>query len=91
MEGSRRGKGCREKGLPTPDPHVDGGNGVKTIIYNTKKDKKKGRHKRKEEEKEREKESKRLKKYNSKKEEEFITLSPNTRACPRILFASVRV
>ena len=41
-------------------------------------------------EKEREKESKRLKKYNSKKEE-FIILSPNTRACPRILFAFVRV
>ena len=32
----------REKGLPTPDPHVDGGNGVKTIVYNTKKDSKKG-------------------------------------------------
>ena len=29
MEGSRRGKGSRGKGLPTPDPHVDGGNGVK--------------------------------------------------------------
>ena len=84
MVGSRRGKGNREKGLPTPDPHVDGGNGVKTVVYNTKKEK------RKEEEKKREKESKRLKKYNSKKEE-FITLSPNTRACPRILFASVRV
>ena len=55
MEGSRRGKGNREKGLPTPDPHVDGENGVKTIVYNTKKDKKKGRQKRKEEEKEREK------------------------------------
>ena len=27
----------REKGLTTPDPHVDGGNGVKTIVYNTKK------------------------------------------------------
>ena len=40
MEGSRRGKGSREKGLPTPDPHVDGGNGVKTIVYNTKKEKK---------------------------------------------------
>ena len=39
MEGSRRGKGNREKGLPTPDPHVDGGNGVKTIVYNTKKEK----------------------------------------------------
>ena len=42
MEGSRRGKGSREKRLPTPDPHVDGGNGVKTIVYNTKKDSKKG-------------------------------------------------
>ena len=42
MEGSRRGEGSREKGLPTPDPHVDGGNGVKkkTIVYNTKKKKK---------------------------------------------------
>ena len=40
MEGSKRGKGNREKGLPTPDPHVDGGNDVKTIVYNTKKDKK---------------------------------------------------
>ena len=30
----------REKGLPTPDPHVDGGTGVKTIVYNTKKDSK---------------------------------------------------
>ena len=69
---------------------MDGENGVKTIVYNTKKDKKKGRQKRKEEEKEREKESKRLKKYNSKKEE-FITLSSNTRAYPRILFASVHV
>ena len=90
MEGSRKGKGNREKGLPTPDPHMDGGNGVKTIVYNTKKYKKKRRQKRKEGEKEREKDSKMLKKYNSKKEE-FITLSPNTRACPRILFASVRV
>ena len=68
MKGSRRGKGKRKKGLPTPDPHVDGGNGVKAIVYNTKNDKKKERQKRKEEEKEREKESKRLKKYNSKKE-----------------------
>ena len=41
MEGSRRGKGSREKGLSTPDPHVDGGNGVKkNIVYNTKKEKK---------------------------------------------------
>ena len=90
MEGSRKGKGNKEKGLPTPDPHVDGGNGVKTIVYNTKKDKKRKGQKKQEEEKEREKESKRLKKYNSKKEE-YITLSPSTRACPRRLFVSVRV
>ena len=62
----------------------------KTIVYNTKKDKKKERQKMKGKQKEREKESKRLKKYNSKKEE-FITLRPNTWACPRILFASVHV
>ena len=37
----------REKGLPIPDPHVDGGNGVKTIVYNTKKDSKRGGQKRK--------------------------------------------
>ena len=91
MEGSRRGKGNRKKGLPTPDPHVDGGNGVKPqyIIQRKikrKRERKEGEKKRKE----REKESKRLKKYNSKKEE-FITLSPNIRACPRILFASVHV
>ena len=40
MEGSRKGKRSREKGLPTPDPHVDGGNGKKAIVYNTKKRKK---------------------------------------------------
>ena len=67
MEGSRRGKGSREKGLLTPDLHVDWGNGVKIIVYNTKKEKKKRGQKRKEERKQREKESKRLKKYNSKK------------------------
>ena len=53
MEGSRRGKGNREKGLPTPDPHVDGGNGVKTIVYNTKKERKKGRKKKEKKEKKR--------------------------------------
>ena len=46
MEGSRRGKRSREKGLSTPDPHVDGGNGKKAIVYNTKK-RKKGRGRRK--------------------------------------------
>ena len=45
MEGSRKGKRRREKGLPTPDPHVDGGNGKKAIVYNTKKRKKEGERK----------------------------------------------
>ena len=58
MEGSRRGKGSREKGLPTPDPHVDGGNGVKTIVYNTKKEKK-GGHTQNKEKKERKRKRKR--------------------------------
>ena len=30
-----------KKGLSTPDPHVDGGNGKKAIVYNTKEEKKK--------------------------------------------------
>ena len=44
MEDSRKGKRSRKKGLPTPDPHMDGGNGKKVIVYNTKKEKKKGRY-----------------------------------------------
>ena len=36
MEDSRKGKRSRKKGLPTPDAHVDGGNGKKAIVYNTK-------------------------------------------------------
>ena len=69
---------------------MDRGNGVKTIVYNTKKDSKKGTQEKKKrlEKRKRERESKRLKKYNSKKEE-FSTLSHSTRACPRILFACV--
>ena len=42
MEDSRKGKRSRKKGLPPPDPHVDGGNGKKAIVYNTKKGKKEG-------------------------------------------------
>ena len=56
MEGSRRGKGSRQKGLPIPDPHVDGGNGKNAIVYNTKKRKKEEKKKKqtgKEKEKER--------------------------------------
>ena len=40
MEDSRKGKRSRKKGLPPPDPHVEGGNGKKAIVYNTKKSKK---------------------------------------------------
>ena len=32
----------KKKGPPTPDPHVDGGNGKKAIVYNMKKGKKGG-------------------------------------------------
>ena len=69
---------------------MDGGTGVKTIVYNTKKDSKEGTQEKRLEKGKRERESKRLKKYNSKKEE-FSTLSHSTRACSRILFACVLV
>ena len=42
MEDSRKGKRSGKKGLSTPDPHVDGGNGKKAIVYNTKEGKKEG-------------------------------------------------
>ena len=42
MEYSRKGKRDEEKGLSTPNPHVDGENGKKAIIYNMKKEKTKG-------------------------------------------------
>ena len=40
MEDSRKDKKDGEKGLSTPNPHVDGGNGKKIIVYNTKEEKK---------------------------------------------------
>ena len=40
MEDSRKGKKSGKKGLSTPDPHVDGGNGKKAIVNNTKEGKK---------------------------------------------------
>ena len=51
MEDSRKGERSGKKGLSTPDPHVDGGNGKKAMVYNTKREKKEG-----EAEKERKKE-----------------------------------
>ena len=70
---------------------MDGGTGVKTIVYNTKKDSKGGTEEKKiRKRRERERESKRVKKYNSKKEE-FSTLSHSTRTGPRILLACVHM
>ena len=40
MEDSRKDKRDGEKGLSTPNPHVDGENGKKAIVYNTKEEKK---------------------------------------------------
>ena len=42
MEDSRKGKKSEEKGLKTPNPYVDGKNGRKVIVYNTKEEKRKG-------------------------------------------------
>ena len=53
MEDSRKGKTDGEKELSTPNLHVDGGKGEKTIVYNTKEETKEGgkkKRKRKQEE-----------------------------------------
>ena len=52
MEDSRKDKRNGEKGLSKPNPHVNGGNGKKAIIYNTKEGKRKGDRKKREKEKE---------------------------------------
>ena len=62
----------------------------KIMVYNMKRDQKKGDREKRRKKRKRERESKRLKKYNSKKEE-FSTLSHSTRAYLRILVACVRV
>ena len=69
---------------------MDGGTSVKTIVYNTKKDSKGGTEKKRygKRERGRERESKRVKKYNSKKDE-FSTLSYSTRIGMMILLACV--
>ena len=48
MEDSRKDKRSGEKGLSTPDPHVDGENGKKAMVYNTKRERKNERKKKKE-------------------------------------------
>ena len=76
MEDSRKGKRSGKKGLPTPNPHVDGGNGKKAIVYNTKKGKKWETQKKNEGKRKRKKKRKR---------KELSTLSHSIRAYPRIL------
>ena len=46
--------------LPNPDSHVDNDDGTKTMVYNRKRNEKKGKE-------EKQKEKGRLKKYNSRK------------------------
>ena len=76
MEDLRKDKRNGEKGLSTLNPHVDGGNGKKAMVYNTKEEIE-GEKKEKEELKEKEK----IKKG--------VFTSHNTRACPRILFVLI--
>ena len=47
MKDSRKDKRDGEKGISTPNPHVDGRNGKKAIVYNTKEEKKEGTQKEK--------------------------------------------
>ena len=58
MEDSRKGKRSEKKGLSTPDPHVDGGNGKKAMVYNMKRGKKEGRGKKTKKKRERKKKRK---------------------------------
>ena len=76
MEDLRKNKRNGEKGLSMLNPHVDGGNGKKAMVYNTKEETE-GEKKEKEELKEKEK----IKKG--------VFTSHNTRACPRILFVLI--
>ena len=70
----------KKKGLSTPDSHVDGGNGKKVIVYNTKEEKKEGDTEKKTKEKERKK---------KRKSKGLSTLSHSIKACLRILSVSI--
>ena len=52
MEDLRKDRRNGEKGLSTPNPHVDGGNGKKAIVYNTKEETEKGDGRKKRKDKE---------------------------------------
>ena len=82
MEDSRKGKRDEEKGLSTPNPHVDGGNSKKAIVYNTKEEKKELRTKKK-------KNEKNIRERKRENNKNGVLLSHSTRACPRILFVQI--
>ena len=67
---------------------MDGGNGAKTVVYNTKEDSKKKGEKKKY--KRKKKERKRWKKYNNKKEE-FSIIDHTNMSYPRILCVCMHV
>ena len=62
----------------------------KTIVYNTKKEKKEGDTEKRLKKRKRKKKGKKVEEIQQQKEE-FSTLSHSTRACPRILSVYVRV
>ena len=81
MEDSRKSKRDGEKGLSTPNPHVDGGKGKKVIVYNTKEEKK--------EKKQKEKNKRNIRERKRENKESGVLSSHSTRACPRILFIQI--
>ena len=87
----KEGRRGTEK-LWTPDSHVGGEIGVKTVVYNMKRDqKKKAREEKKEERNKKRKEgAKGWREYNGKKKK-YCTLDHTTRAWPMILFVFVHV
>ena len=82
MEYSRKGKRDEEKRLSTPNPHVDGGNGKKDMVYNTKEEKKEWRTKKK-------KNEKNIRERKRENNKNGVLSNHSTRACPRILFVQI--
>ena len=64
--------------LPTPDSHVDGENGAKTMVYNTKRNSKERKKRRKQEKRKKGRRNTTLKRKNSKL---LITLLGHDRGC----------
>ena len=84
MEDSRKDKKDGEKGLSTPNPHMDGGNGKKAIVYNTKEEKKEWRTKKK-------KNKKNIRERKRENNKNGVLSNHSTRAYPRIFFVQIYV